>query len=101
MSVKSVPVAKTPKQIALKEAALFLGLLFFGFVLMPVLIYWVGQEIFGDYGGHGYADFFGTLSAKIRSGERVAWFLVLAPYLAWQTLRLTIFGWRRANKART
>jgi len=94
-------VAKSLKQIAVKEAALFFGLLFLGFVLMPVAIYLVGQEVFGDYSGYGYADFFGTLSGKIRAGEPVAWFLVLSPYLAWQTLRLTIFGWRSASASRT
>lgn len=91
---------KPLKQIALKEVALFLGLLFFGFVLMPIGIYLVGEEIFGDYGGYGYADFFGILSGKIRSGESVAWFLVLSPYLAWQTARLTVLGWRLASRAR-
>jgi len=94
-------VAKSLKQIALKEAALFFGLLFFGFVLMPIAIYLVGEELFGDYGGYGYADFFGTLSTKVRSGGFVAWFLVLSPYLAWQTFRLTIFGWRRASRSRS
>ena len=91
-------MSRSLKQIARKEALLFFGLLFIGFVLMPIAIYIVGQEVFGDYGGYGYADFFGTLSAKIRAGEPVAWFLVLSPYLAWQTLRLTAFGWRRASK---
>ena len=86
------------KQVALKETALFLGLLFFGFVLMPIAIYWVGQDVFGRYGGYGYRDFFGTLSAKIRSGDRVAWFFVLSPYLAWQVLRLTYYAWRRTGK---
>ena len=100
MSTESVTAARSPKQIARKEATLFLGLLFFGFVLMPMVIYLVGQKNFGDYSGYGYADFFGTLSAKIRSGEPVAWFLVLSPYLAWQTLRLTILGWRCASKPR-
>lgn len=86
------------KQIALRETALFLGLLFFGFVLLPIGIYLLGQEVFGDYGGYGFADFFGTLSLKVRSGEPVAWFLVLSPYLVWQVARLTIFGWRFASR---
>lgn len=81
-----------------KEAALFLGLLFFGFVLMPIAIYLVGQDLFGAYGGNGYGDFFGSLSAKIRAGELVAWFLILSPYLVWQTLRATIIGWRYVSK---
>lgn len=86
------------KQRVLLEAALFFGFLFVGLVLIPIAIYLFGQQLLGAYGGHGYGDFFGTLSAKIRSGDGVAWFLVLSPYLAWQTLRLTVYGWRRASK---
>ena len=86
------------KQAVLRESALFLGLFFLGFVLLPISIYWVGQDVLGDFGGHGYADFFGSLSAKIRAGDAIAWFFVLSPYLAWQTLRLTMFAWRAASK---
>jgi len=82
------------KQIALRELALFLVLLFFGFVLVPIAIYLVGQDLLGEFGGHGYGDFFGTLSTKIRSGDTTAWFFVLSPYLVWQTLRLTLHAWR-------
>jgi len=87
------------KQIATSELALFLGLLFFGFVLMPIGIYIVGEAICGAYGGYGYGDFFSTLSAKIRTGDTVAWFLVLSPYLACQTLRLMRWGWRRTGRS--
>ena len=58
------------KRTARREAVLLLGLLFIGLILMPFGIYLVGREIFGDYGGHGYDDFFGTLTAKIRNGPR-------------------------------
>ena len=81
-----------------KEAALFAGLLFAGLVLLPICIWFVGKSVFGVYGGAGYADFFGTLSGKIRSGDLVAWFLVLSPWLVWQCLRLMAFGWRTAGK---
>lgn len=82
------------KAVAKRELALFAGLLFIGFVLMPVLIYEVGQIIFGSYGGAGYGEFFGNLSKKIRSGNIVAWFLVLSPWIGWQCLRLTGRAWR-------
>jgi hypothetical protein len=82
------------KQMALKELALFLVLLFFGFVLVPIAIYFVGQIVLGQFGGHGYGDFFGALSNKIRSGDTTAWFFALSPYLVWQTLRLTLHAWR-------
>lgn len=87
------------KNVIRKEFGLLVGLLFFGLVLMPIAIYWVGQTIFGAYGGHGYSEFFGTISEKIRAGDRVAWFLVLAPYLAWQSLRITAFAWRLLGRA--
>lgn len=80
-----------------KEAGLFVGFLFLGLIVMPVAIYYVGQGIFGDYGGQGYGAFFADLSGRIRSGDRVAWFLILSPYLGWQTLRLMLLGWRLAS----
>jgi len=82
-----------------KELFLLIGLLFFGLVLMPIGIYFIGQSLFGAYGGQGYGDFFGTLSQKIRAGDTVAWFLVLSPYLVWQCLRLTAFAWRLSGKS--
>ena len=85
----------TFRRIAVRESALFFGLLFIGFVIAPIAIYAIGQELLGEFGGYGYADFFGTLSAKIRSGDPAAWFFVLSPYLAWQVLRLAVLGWRK------
>lgn len=77
---------------------MFAGFLFFGLVALPVLIWFVGTAVFGAYGGAGFAEFYGTLSGKIRSGDLVAWFLVLSPWLAWLVLRLTVFGWRAVAK---
>ncbi len=94
MSDNPSPVIKILK----KEGALFTLLLFFGFVLLPIAIWFVGKAVFGAYGGVGYVDFFGGLSAKIRSGDLVAWFLVLSPYLVWQCSRLMALGWRFAGK---
>lgn len=80
-----------------RELGLLLGLLFVGMVLLPIAVYVVGQAIFGDYGGSGYGHFFSELSGRIRAGDAAAWFLVLSPYLGWQTLRLIAFGWRTAG----
>ena len=55
--------------------------------MLPIAVYVVGQAIFGEYGGLSYGQFFSDLSGRIRSGEGAAWFLVLSPYLGWQTLR--------------
>ncbi len=81
-----------------KEALLFFVLLFVGIVLLPVAVYYVGQAVFGAYAGAGYGDFFGTISAKLRGLDGVAWFLVLSPYLFWQCVRLTILAWKRAGR---
>lgn len=98
MSDNSAAATTPLKKGVRKELALLSGLLFFGLVLMPIAIFAVGQSIFGAYGGHGYGDFFGTLTAKLRGGDIVAWFLVLSPYLAWQILRLTVFAWRKSRE---
>lgn len=98
MSPQENQSTTTPRDRLTKELALFFGLLFVGLVIMPIAIYQVGQSVFGDYGGNGYADFFGTLARKIRGGDAVAWFLVLSPYLGWQMLRLLHFGWRAIGR---
>ena len=87
-----------PRNALKKEAALLAGLLFFGLVILPIAIWFVGKAVFGAYGGVGYGEFFGTLSGKIRGGDLAAWFLVLSPWLVWQILRLMAFGWRAAGK---
>lgn len=96
-----VASAHPARQRLLLELALFLGLLFLGLVLLPVAIFVVGGEVFGDYGGHGFGDFFSTLSGRIRNGETVAWFLILSPYLAWQVLRFTALAWRRTARKKS
>ena len=81
-----------------KEAALLASLLFVGLVILPICVWFVGKSVFGQYGGAGFSEFFGTLSGKIRSGDTVAWFLILSPWLVWQCLRLIAFGWRAVGK---
>ena len=60
----------SPKNTVLRELAIFLCLLFAGLVLVPIAIYWIGPRLLGDFGGYGFADFFGSLSARLRGGER-------------------------------
>ena len=81
------------------EVMLLIGSLFVGLVLLPVAVWFVGRVVFGAYDGAGYAEFYGMLSGKIRSGDAVAWFLILSPWLVLQCLRLMAFGWRSAAKA--
>lgn len=90
--------APDTRKIITREIALFTGFLFLGLVVVPILIYQVGQNVFGTYGGVGYGDFFGRLSSKIRGGDPTAWFLVLSPYLGWQFLRLLALAWRSTDR---
>ena len=85
------------KNFLMRELALFLGLLLVGLVLLPIAIYWLGPRLLGEFGGHGFSDFFGSLVARLRAGEFAAWFLVYSPYLVIQVLRLTRLGWRASR----
>lgn len=91
---------KSLRKILVKEAGLLVGFLFIGLVVLPVAVYFVGQAIFGDYGGGGYGRFYSDLSGRFRAGDVAAWFLVLSPYLGWQTLRLIGLAWRLAGRGR-
>ena len=73
-------------------------MLFLGIVLLPVVIWSIGNFVFGSYGGSGYTDFYGSLSAKLRSGNLAAWFLALSPWLAVQVVRLAFIGWKRVER---
>lgn len=86
------------RQRIIRETALIVGLLFVGLVLLPIAVWLVGDALFGDYGGAGYKGFFSLLSAKIREGDGVAWFLILSPYLGVSVIRLMSWGWRQSGK---
>lgn len=80
---------------------MFLSLLLFGILVLPIAIYFVGQAVFGEYGGTGFSDFYGRLHYELRNGQTVSWYLVLSPYLGWQLARLTIHAFRRSRRGRS
>ena len=69
-------------------------MLFIGMLLLPIAAYLVGQQVFGDYAGGGFGGFFRQVQGELRAGRGAAWFLVLAPYLGWQLLRLSVHAFR-------
>jgi len=85
------------KSLAGREAGLFLWLLLAGLFLLPLAVYTVGRVLFGEYGGTGFAAFYGMLHSELRSGSLSVWFLVLSPYLICQLLRLTVRAFRLAG----
>ncbi len=88
----------TVRQILTREIAVILWCALAGVFLLPLAIYLVGQSVFGDYGGGGFADFYREMHYQLRGGDPVVWYLVSSPYIFWQTLRLTLWAFRRGNR---
>ena len=89
----------SPRKRATRESVLFLILLLFGVLILPIVIYSIGTSIFGEYAGNGFWDFFDLLRNELLAGEPVVWFLVLSPYLVWQIFRVTIWAFRRPQSS--
>ncbi len=79
------------------ELLLFAGLLLFGFIIMPGLIYLIGGIVFGEFDG-GYLQFFGQLTRRLVNLNPVAWFLVLSPWLGILTVRITWLALRATSR---
>ena len=80
-----------------REALLFVGLAIAGVVLLPLGVFFVGDAVFGSYGGNGFGEFFEVLLRKLGRADRFAWLLVLSPYIVVQVLRIMAMGWRIAG----
>ncbi len=67
-------------------AAIFGG---FGLLVLPALVYLVGQQLLGEYRPDaGLGTFYADLFARLGTPSPWVWLLVLGPYLAVQVLRL-------------
>lgn len=69
-------------------------LLLVGVVLLPFVVYLVGQLMFGAYGGDGMVGFTADFWARLLRFEGAAWFLAFSPLLGISILRLIVLGWR-------
>ena len=78
-----------------RELAIAAGFLGCGLLLLPPAVYWVGQELVGDYAADGGM---GALADQFWSDllrfEPAAWLLVLSPYVVLQLIRLIGRAWR-------
>lgn len=83
------------KDRVLKETAVLGTLLLAGLLLLPILIYFVGRSVFGEYGGAGFSDFYVRLHQDLRSGDEAALFLMLSPCILWLLLRSSLWLFRR------
>ena len=74
-------------------AAAFLGC---GLLPLPVLVYWVGIRVVGEYSPEGGLwDLIWHVWTDLAAGRLLAWMLVASPYLLVQLLRLGRALWRR------
>ena len=86
--------SSTLKHPIVREILLFVVLLVIGITVLPTVTYFVGELVFGAYGGGGLGSFVGELIGKLGRGDSFAWFLVLSPYIITQLIRLMAMGWR-------
>jgi hypothetical protein len=88
-------VAPGPLERRLRYEAILAGvLLLIGFAVLPACVYFVGQQILGDYGG-GLGAFYGDLYAALGRGEAGAWILLGSPLIGIELLRLLVIPLRR------
>lgn len=70
-----------------------------GVLLGPMLVFLVGQGVFGPYrDGAGMGTFFADFRHGLASGGAVPWLMLLAPYLLVQWLRLLALPLRGSLK---
>ena len=72
-----------------REAIFFAGCVLFGLILLPAAVFVVGSTVFGEFGNGGFKDFATTLYSALGKFDPVVWFLILSPYLLFQSLRWT------------
>jgi len=73
-----------------RELLLALWLVGFGLFALPPAVYWVGQQVVGEYTGeNGVWGLTLDLWSGVVSANPAALLLVLSPYLIIQTLRLS------------
>jgi hypothetical protein len=79
-----------------KELLVAAVLLSFGLAALPVLVYWVGSRVVGEYyPDSGLSDFVWHIWSDLAAGSVLAWILIVSPYLIIQLLRLALILWRR------
>jgi hypothetical protein len=79
-----------------KKELVLAGLLVgFGLLLLPFAIYWVGEQVVGEYAPDaGVFDLAEQIWWDLTQLSLPAWMLVLSPYLFVQLIRLARLIWR-------
>jgi hypothetical protein len=84
----------TPRPRLRRELILAGICLILGLVVLPALIYLVGTQLLGVYGGGPHiGSFFGDFFRNLLSAAPRTWFIVFAPYVLLWMLRLVFWPW--------
>ena len=78
-----------------REALLALALIAVGLILLPALVYLVGQRIVGAY-ADGMGGLYAATGDALISGNFFAWILVLSPWLC--ILLIRCLWWLRPSR---
>lgn len=85
-----------------KELAYLVAALAVGALLEPILVFLVGQALFGDYAeGAGLGTFFANFWKDLAAADPVPWLMLFAPYLLVIWLRLVTYPVRHAGNRKT
>ena len=79
----------------MQEVLLAMGLVAFGLVVLPAIVYLVGQQVVGAY-PDGIGGLYAAIGDALVAGNGFAWILVLGPYLGVQLLRFCL--WLRPRR---
>jgi hypothetical protein len=72
-----------------KEIAILVAALAVGALLGPMIVFLVGQAVFGPYaGGAGMGTFYGQFWRELANADPIPWMMLISPYLLLQWLRL-------------
>jgi hypothetical protein len=80
---------------AFELGAAAVGLLF-GFILMPVLIFYTGVATLGRYDGASIREIYASLYAGLAQGSTASWVVFLGPYGLY-VLGKGLIGWWRLS----
>ena len=80
------------------ELLLAAALLSCGLLPLPMVVYWVGSRVVGEYSTEsGVWDLIWDIWSDLAAGSVLAWILVVSPYLLIQLLRVGRALWRHKS----
>jgi hypothetical protein len=77
-----------------REISLTVLALAFGFLLMPVLIFYAGSSLLGRYEGASLKHMFQSIYAGLETGSGASWIVLLGPYGLYLLFRALRLWWR-------